>query len=442
VTPKATQAHYLVQKALQISLSILSNLKLTKKYFSFFAMNSNEVRVSMSMRRPSQWLWTLMLLAVPIVAVFWIFPEGFGLPLVDGRGYADSLDKWADGADVYVFRNGFNFLYPPVFLYAGGFLARILTPSVGWLVFLLLHIAAGVSLPFVLSRFYLGTREVSLPRFYWLYFAAPGLVGICALKWGNIATICYVLMLLAGVPGLRRNQWAAFYICVFLCSSVKITFLPMLLLPLFCGRKQWLGTIGCGLACIAGLYSQKFLMPELYARFQNSLHLQAEDMGDVGKSVFGVIFHLLHKLHHENLMLALAGHAAVAIVVLALLVYLRRRGYDQKLQEWPALILAGILFITPRANLYDLCVVVPLVYGAAISIVRIPRARLVYLCLFVISLPPIIYARDTILNGALGSLTALGLFFAIAFKLSKLPAPEALQSQARLQALQGSSIHG
>jgi peptidoglycan biosynthesis protein MviN/MurJ (putative lipid II flippase) len=214
------------------------------------------------------------------------------------------------------------------------------------------------------------------------------------------------------------------------------------LLPLFCGRKQWLGAIASGLACLAGLYSQKLLMPELYAQFQNSLHLQAEDMGDVGKGVFGIIFHLLHKLHHENLMLALAGHAAVAIVVLALLVFLRRRGYNQKLPEWPALIVVGILLITPRANLYDLCVLVPLVYGAAISIVQIPRAWLAYLCLFVISLPPIIYARDTILNGAVGSLTALGLFFAIAYKLSKLPAPEALQSHAGLEALQGSSIHG
>lgn len=244
-------------------------------------------------------------------------------------------------------------------------------------------------------------------------------MGISALKWGNIATISYVRMLLAGIPGIKRNRWAAFYVSVFLCSTIKITFLPMLLLPLFCGRKQWLGAIGCGLASVAGLYSQKLLVPELYARFQQSLHMQAEQMGDVGKGVFAVLFHLLHRLHHENLAVPLAGHATVALAVLALLVYLRRRGYDEKLPEWPALIVAGILFVMPRVNLYDLCVVVPLVYGVAISIVRIPHAQLLYLCLLVISIPPMIYAPNTILNGAVGSLAALVLFFSIAFRLTK-----------------------
>jgi hypothetical protein len=366
-------------------------------------------------------LWTVILLAVPVSATFWIFPEGVGLPLVDARVYAIALYKWINGADVYAFTDGVNFLYPPVFLYAGGSLARFLTPSVGWIVYLALHVVAVTSLPYFLYRFYLHARDVSLPWFYWLYFAAPGFLGISSLKFGNIASICYLIMILSGALGLKHNQWTVFYFCVFVCATIKITFLPMLLLPVFCGRRQWLGAISCGAACMTGLYLQKLFVPLLYARFQQNLQLQAENMGDVGKGVFAFLFHVLHRLHHESLVLPLIGHVIVTLLVLAALLYLRQCGYNQTLPEWPALTLAGILLIMPRVNFYDLSVFVPLIYAAAIRILPIPRARLVYLCLFVISLPPMIWARDTILNGAVGSLASLVLFFLIAFKLAALP---------------------
>ena len=381
----------------------------------------------MSTEQRFRWLWIFVLLAVPVLAFIWAFPEGLGLPLVDAHVYAAAIDKWMAGSDVYSFTTTVNVLYPPVFLYTGGFLASALTPHAGWMIFLALHIIAAISLPFLLYRFYLRGHDVGLAWFFWFYFAAPGFLGILALKFGNIATLGYTLMLSAAIPGLKRNNWVAFYLGVFLCCSIKITFLPMLLLPLLCGRKQWLGAIGCGLASIAGLYSQKLLVPELYSRFQENLRMQAENMGDVGKGVFAMLFHITHKLNYKSLTVPLLGHAAVALVVLLLLVHLRRIGHDQSLPEWPALVVTGILFTMPRVNYYDLCVVVPLIFVLAIRILRIPAPRLIYLGLFVISIPCMIYARDTILNGVVGSLTALALFFMVAIRLARGSGQESLE---------------
>ena len=59
---------------------------------------------------------------------------------------------------------------------------------------------------------------------YWLFFAAPGFLGLLALRTGNIAVICWGAMLLAGSLGLIRNRWFVFYVVVFLCCPSRSLF--------------------------------------------------------------------------------------------------------------------------------------------------------------------------------------------------------------------------
>ncbi len=364
--------------------------------------------------------WVLFAFVVPMLALYQkISPEGFHFDLVNARVYAAAINEWLSGRDPYHFTLQMNLLYPPVFLYAGGWLARLLTPHVGWMVFLALHFAAAVALPWVLYRFYLRDSNCTLPGFYWLFFAAPGFLGLLALRTGNIAVICWSAMLLAGSLGLIRNRWFVFYAVVFLCCAIKITFLPMLLLPAFCGRKQWPGIAVCAIAAATGLWAQRRFTPTLYEHFQQNLKMQASVIGDVGKGVFGVLFHILHKAHHQEFLIPIAGYAIVALAVIAALVALSRRGCASSFVSWPALVLIAILFMTPRVNYYDLCLGFPLAFVVLVRELGIKNPYVLYVCLFVPSIAFLVRSPDTALNGGYEAMTILVFFFLTYAALAK-----------------------
>jgi hypothetical protein len=364
--------------------------------------------------KPYPPLWILFAFLVPILALYYkISPEGFHFDLVDARVYAVAIHDWLSGEDAYRItpQASLLYVYPPVFLYVAGWLARLLTPQVGWIVYLTLHIVATLALPWILYRFYLLESDCRLQGFYSLFFAAPGFLGLLALRTGNIAVICWAAMLLAGSRGLIRNRWFVFYVVVFLCCSIKITFLPILLLPALCGRKQWPGIAVCAIAAAAGLWAQRWLTPTLYEHFQRNLKMQGSVMGDMGKGAFGILFHILHKAHHPGLLIPTAGYAIVALAVMAALVALRRRGCAGSFVSWPALVLTGILFMTPRVNYYDLCFGMPLAIVMLVRVLRIKNPYLLYVCLFGPSIAFLVRSPDTALNGGFEAMTILVFFF-------------------------------
>src|ERR1700721_2679627 len=87
------------------------------------------------------------------------------MDLVDARVFAAAIHDWLSGEDPYHFTLQMNLLYPPVFLYVGGCMARLLPPHAGWIVFLALHFAAAVALPWTLYRLYLRESDCTLPGF-------------------------------------------------------------------------------------------------------------------------------------------------------------------------------------------------------------------------------------------------------------------------------------
>ena len=98
--------------------------------------------------------------------------------------------------------------------------------------------AATCALPLVLARFYFRRRWMGPLFALLLFFASPRFTGVLAFCGMNVASTLYLLALIAGIPGIRRNRWGWFYLAVIFAASIKISFLALLLLPLLAGRRQ------------------------------------------------------------------------------------------------------------------------------------------------------------------------------------------------------------
>ncbi len=363
---------------------------------------------------PTKWA-LLALIPISFLLYRFFFLHGFQFFPVDAHVYGTAVTDWVAGVDPYRIAPNQQMLYnyPPGFLYVGGALARILTSRLGWIVYLMMHFAAVGILPFVLHRFILCQQDCTLTGFYWLFFAAPGFLGLLAFETGNIAVICYTAMLLAAIPGLTQNRWLIFCLVVFLCASIKITYLPMLLLPILCGSKQWLNVAACVAACILGLAGQRWFYPVLYARWVRNLTVQNMSFGDVGTGAFGIVFHVLHKMHRDGFLIPMVAYSIVSFMALGLLIWLRQRGYANNFAGWPALVLTGALLMTPRVNYYDLCICSPLTFVMGVSALRMRRWMIygVYLFLLVSSMAFLRLSRYRALDGGYETLTILIFFF-------------------------------
>jgi|ERR1700733_506195 len=353
--------------------------------------------------------WLLSALLMTTV-YFKLSPASFHLNFVDAGAYASALRRWMAGQDPYLYTPdmGVYCLYPPVFIYLGGTLARFFTPHLGWVLYQTLHIATALSLPWILYRHYLKKSSIGLAVFYLLFFDSPGFLGFSALETGNIAIICYAAILSAGIRGLRLNRWKLFYLAVFGCSSIKITFLPMLLLPLLCGEGQFLSSACCALATLSGLLIQRWIAPSLYSRFTQNLQIQTMRTGEVGRSLFGIFFHILHSLNGPGLLIIpTLAYGSAAIAIIAVLVTLRARGVNRSLPSWCALVLVGTLFAIPRLEYYDLCIAFPLAFCIFIDTVVPMFPTLLYLFLSIPSLYFLVRTRDKATNGGVEALAIL-----------------------------------
>ncbi len=365
----------------------------------------------------------LALIPLIYLSYRFFFPHGLEFFPVDARVYAAALTDWLAGVDPYLIvpHRAMLFNYPPVFLYAGEVIARILTPHTGWIVYLVFHFAAAAALPLILYRYYLREKHCTLIGFYWLFFASPGFLGLLALETGNIAVICYTIMLMAALPALTTNRWFIFYLTVFLCASVKITFMLMLLLPLLCGKKQLAGVAACAGACFLGLAEQRWFQPALYFSWVRNLTVQNKVFGDVGQGVFGIVSHVLHKFHRDSVWIPMAAYVVVSFVILGLLRRLWVRGCANTFSAWPALVVTGILLMTPRVNYYDFCVCSPLAFVMGTSALRMHRSIIyaLYLCLLVPSMIFMRLGQYRALDGGYEAMTILILFFVTCVILHK-----------------------
>jgi hypothetical protein len=313
----------------------------------------------------------LLLCLCAAIAPF-IYMEGriFALhPFWDARIYADATTNLNRGKSPYILPYDLPFIYPPVFVLIASWLGRLLTPAVGWKLYLSVHIASVLGLPFVLARFYL--RGLGKIEAFCLFLLAPFLFTETVFFAGNISSLCYCAALLAAAPGLSRNRWRWFYLVTVLASATKITFLLLLLLPLLSAVGQALPSAVATLVTFGVYLSQRIWMPGLYRQFQEALSRQTFTARNYGMAPYGVTANLLERFHIMGFVIPAAVQIVFAGVILLTLLRLRSQ-VDPRDERWLALILIAILLINPRMFVYDVTTGLLPAYVLFIAGMRLP----------------------------------------------------------------------
>lgn len=271
-------------------------------------------------------------------------------PFWDARIYADAIIRFVHGGSPYDAHNQLPFIYPPLFLIVGSWLSRLLTPAIGWKLFILANFFSVTVIPFVLARFYVKQRGIEC---FILYLLTPMALTEEIFFGGNVASLCYCAALLAGARGLSRGRWILFYATVGLAATVKITFLALLLLPLMVQAGQAIAsTITAATTCITYLAQQIFL-PDLYQSFEGALSHQTFGARNYGIAPFGVTANLLHRFHENGFIIPGGTQVLFAGMVVLALGGIRNR-IDTKDPRWLALVVIAIALINPLMFDYDI----------------------------------------------------------------------------------------
>jgi hypothetical protein len=276
-------------------------------------------------------------------AVFW-----------DAHIYAGAIRTFLSGGDPYALTNYLNFVYPPIFLRTAVLLSHLFPFHSGWYLYLALNCAAVLLLPIILSKFYLRSTWLTPPLAVGIFLFHPLLTAEIALLSGNISSLCYAIILAAGVPGLRRNRWFLFYVAVACASLIKLPFLALLLLPLFLGHRQNTFSLITAAAVLLEMFFEALLLPAQYKAFLQSVVSQVVIRHDAG---FGLLPHLMHIAQHlpvPTAKFALLVHIALMLtLILFLWASKKKRGSTLPESVWVAAVLIVAVLANPRILTYD-----------------------------------------------------------------------------------------
>ena len=303
---------------------------------------------------PPRPLYLLMYCVAALGLYAWLNPGGTHV-LWDAKVYARAIADWRAHTDPYTDREGLIFVYPPVFLSVAGFLARLMPGNLGWYLFLCAHIFATLALPCLLAQFYFRRTWLSVAFAYTIFAAEPGFAALVSLRAGNLANLFYFIVLVAALPGLRRNRWGWFYAAAFLIGMVKIAFLLALLLPVFAGRRQRLRSVICAVAAATSYPLQRWIAPLSYRAFVAAANLQVGAHADYGYGILGTAATIERKLLHRPVGLFPFVVQAVFIAGIVIGLYLLQRHMQQSATGgvWLALLLTAIILCNPRIERYD-----------------------------------------------------------------------------------------
>jgi hypothetical protein len=345
---------------------------------------------------PNPWL---MLLFVAGIALFYLYVHviSHGERLLTGwledvPVYADAITSFSSGQDPYLqFHGPLQFVYSPIFLFGGRFLAHLLPPHAGRFLFIFVYLVSILGMPPLLARYYL--REVWLTPVFALviWFGEPRFTGILALYSGNVAPVVYFACLVAALPGIRKNLWTYFYAAVLLAGAIKITFVVLLLLPVLVGRRQWLWSVLCGLSVIGIHLLEKVLTPFWYEAYKTALHAQLWGQGRCGYGIFGLAATIELSLRHTFGAPTYAIHLLFCAILFGTLLVLQKRGADQiDSTLWMALMLISIILLNPRILHYDVYIGV---FASIVALAVLLQTRHLLLMLVLLFIPSLIFPR-------------------------------------------------
>ena len=321
-------------------------------------------------------MWTLMCIAIPLWALF--DASGWDLeiyraaiesvhvghdPYLDGIARQSTFNKQVALHQVSSGDAPNNYVYPPVTLP----LLRIAGEYPGW------ALEVGYWLVYALGALavvWAGMQAVEADERRYIRFVAPVALFFPALLengvilCGNIAYVIYGLALTAAVLGWKGRGWELFYLVTLAASCFKITFLTLLLIPLFSARRQWSTALLIAFNGIAIFVSQLVASPVLFRHFEQAIELQIVNNRDFGCSPAGIFAGFLFDHGIAYAKGGVVFYLAYALPLLCVLAYFSHRfkGGLIPLERWIPVLLLGVILINPRIIEYDLAVLtLPLV---------------------------------------------------------------------------------
>ena len=315
-----------------------------------------------------------------------------------------------NGGDPYaVNHSGLHFVYPPLVLAIAAWFERILPAHGLRVLFIAVHVASVLAMPFVLAYAFVRARWWGRWLPLLVLLAEPAYVGFRALYSANVAPALYLAALLAAIPGVRRNAWSLFYVVVVIAGLVKVTFLVLLLLPILAGAppsiRTWIRTSirtwirsSAVVAIVAGanLLEQR-LAPGLYAGYKAALVLQVKTQQLYGFGIFGFAARAEHHLHATVGIFAYSLHAVAVLLMVTILLLLKRRcGFGAAHSDvrddnsagsvWLGLLVIAVILANPRVLHYDMYIALIAAFAIVAIHLRLDRWKLVALAV-VLHLP-------------------------------------------------------
>jgi hypothetical protein len=284
----------------------------------------------------------------------------------DARVYARAIVDSRSGGDSYFFDPAkLPFANPPLFLRSAVWLSYLFSAHLGWYLYLALLVAATFTIPWVLSSCYIRSEWMTPVVALAIFAIQPRFFVERMMISGNVATLLYALVLLAGVPGIRRNRWTLFYLAVILAALVKPVFLALLILPILAGSRQFVRSALTAAAVFAAYAFERLSMSSLYLAFQNTLYLQLVVKHDAGTGLYSYFLNAGNRVAlFRGSIRALIAHFSVVAILLAALFLLRKRKHLPNVERlWvPALVVMAVL-ANPRLQYYDLDIaILPAIY--------------------------------------------------------------------------------
>jgi len=235
---------------------------------------------------------------------------------------------------------------------------RVLTGLSGWALGLLFWCAVTAGFLLQLRAGYaMASEQERRWLIYLLPFAAffPGLLGDATWLCGNVADIFYGLILVAAIPGWKRNKWLWFYAAILATSVYKPQMLTLLAFPILTGRKQWILASATGAVGSLLFAVQSVLWPTEFREFFEVAHMQLLLRHDFGFGPAGVLGRLLWQLKKPYFPATTIAYLVWIVALGILLLALRRRvEHNPHLREmWIPVALVGTILMNPRVAFHD-----------------------------------------------------------------------------------------
>jgi len=312
----------------------------------------NEPRAVASIDR-GRWVVRLLWVGIACSVVGMRLSTAFGW---DARDYLSAIRHY----EAYIDGNASASLpYSPLFMIPTAGVARLLPLWLTITVFCLAYIS-GWLVQLRVGMQFANADERKILRYVAPVIAFfPGLLVADTFVSGNMAYILYGLMLASAAWGWKRGRWEWFYLAVLASACVKVQLLTMLAIPLLCGRRQFLKSVGAGTIGLALYALQSRIWPQAFHTYVNTLQRMSQSRRDFGCGPAGNLARALQSFgmsYEKPCTLFYLGYACVLFLVLLSL----SRLYREKrvsFESWGPVMLIGVVMLNPRILTYDVAAI-------------------------------------------------------------------------------------